>query len=75
MLGRFVSAYQYDILFCNTQLHCNADGLSRLPLRINEERSVKQVNVPGMQQINTAPLTNQQLTIATRTDPILSGVE
>lgn len=68
-----LSAYQYDIEYCATDKHANADCLSRLPLnetiQENERDEVKQVN---QLQIDSLPVGLDQIRKATRADPILS---
>ena len=70
------SAYTYNIEFCPTKSHGNADGLSRLPLTIltvaDPVPSVSSIFC--MSQIQTLPVSSTLLQWATCTDPVLSRV-
>ena len=70
-----LSAYSYSIQFRSTHAHCNADGLSRLPLPAetavgNPEDST----VVNLMQISFVPVLASDVAIATRKDPVLSKV-
>lgn len=70
-----LSAYTYTIEFRGTKEHCNADGLSRLPL--NCVGTLEYADDPmyvNMAQLESLPVTATQLATATRTDPVLSKV-
>ena len=69
-----LSAYRYEIEFKCTQEHCNADGLSRLPLPNVKSPKPHPVDVFTVAQLDSLPVTAQQLGQATRRDPILSKV-
>ena len=70
-----LSAYSYDIEFCPTAAHGNADGLSRLPLHDSKSEDVAPgVTLFNVSQLSSLPVTSQQLQAATRTDPVLSRI-
>ena len=73
-----LSAYSYDLEFRPTQLHSNADGLSRLPVSSNDgvdiTCDVPETAVFNISQVHSLPVTAMQLHSATRRDPILSKV-
>ena len=70
-----LSAYNYNIEYRPTEAHANADSLSRLPLKsqgapiTSDEPAIFNVS-----QLESLPVTSQQLRTATRTDPVLSKV-
>ena len=67
-----LSAYHYDIAFKLTKAHANADGLSRLPLP--DSTAVGNHPDPtifNMVQLSSLPVTATEVTVATRTDPVL----
>ena len=68
-------AYTYDIQYKSTHTHCNADGLSRLPLPILESAPVVDaVSIFNMAQVHALPVTFQDIRTATRKDKVLSKV-
>ena len=70
-----LSAYNYDICYKPTKEHCNADGLSRLPLPAGERlQSEEGVAVLNMGQFQALPVTFKEIKAATRRDPILRKV-
>ena len=69
-----LSAYRYEIEFKCTQEHGNADGLSRLPLPNVKSPKLNAADVFTVAQLDSLPVTAEQLGKATRTDPILSKV-
>ena len=70
-----LAAYNYDICYKPTGKHCNADGLSRLPLPSKETLQTEEgVSVFNMGQFQALPVTFQSIKTATRRDPILSKV-
>ena len=68
------AAYRYEIEFKCTQDHGNADGLSRLPLPNVKSPKLNAADVFTVAQLDSLPVTAEQLGKATRTDPILSKV-
>ena len=56
------------------QDHGNADGLSRLPLPNVKSPKSNPADVFTLAQLDSLPVTAEQLGKATRTDPILSKV-
>lgn len=71
-----LSAYSYEIEFRPTAAHGNADGLSRLPLHepSSEDAVPSGVTLFNVSQLDSLPVTSQQLQAATRTDPVLSRI-
>lgn len=68
-----LSGHDYDIKYRKSELHGNADGLSRLPLPV--VRSVTQhTDIFFFHQVEDAPVTAKQVRRATRNDPVLSSV-
>ena len=69
------SPYNYDIRCKPSESHGNADALSRCPLQGKTEKStLAEPNVFNVSQLRALPVTNEQLRIATRTDPVLTCV-
>ena len=70
-----LSAYSYNIEYHSTEAHANADSLSRLPLKSQEAPITSdEPAVFNVTQLESLPVTSQQLRAATRTDPVLSKV-
>ena len=70
-----LSAYTYEIEFRPTNEHCNADGLSRLPLSgIPAVENHSDPQIFNISQMEALPVTTSQLRAATGSDPILSKV-
>ena len=70
-----LSAYNYDIHFKSTSTHANADGLSRLPiLDTMTADQLVEVSLFNVAQINSLPVTAQQIDRLTISDPCLSKV-
>ena len=71
-----LSAYQYDIRYRQSECHGNADALSRLPIVGTpvEEEGTTDAEVYNVTQLETLPVTYQQLKTATNHDPILGQV-
>ena len=69
-----LSAYTYDIQFKPTTLHCNADGMSRLPLQQTSTEETPEVTLFNIGQIAMLPVTAQQLQKATMADTTLCKV-
>ncbi len=70
------SAYTYNIKFCPTKSHANADGLSRLPLTTLTVADPVPFasSIFCVSQIQTLSVSSAQLQRATGTDPVLSRV-
>ena len=67
-----LSTYQYDLEFRSTEKHCNADGLSRLPLD-TMEGEVDSLSAFNLSQIDFLPVDTKKLRQATRNDPTLTS--
>ncbi|KAM7438769.1 hypothetical protein ABFA07_011747 [Porites harrisoni] len=74
--GLFLVGYDYQIEYKNTEVHSNADGLSRLPLKTEEraEDVVDPVNVFNLMQFEPLPITVDNVRRETQRDPVLSQV-
>ncbi|XP_026065967.1 uncharacterized protein K02A2.6-like [Carassius auratus] len=71
----FLGAHQYDIEYKGTKLHGNADGLSRLPLKLTEEsKAMDPADVFQTSIVSQFPVTNATIQRETRNDPTLSKV-
>lgn len=68
-----LSAHQYDIKYRRSEQHCNADGLSRLPLP-NTPPEVSQADIFYFKEVQSTPVPAAQVKRFTRTDPVLSEV-
>ena len=70
-----LSAYNYEIHFKPTQSHCNANGLSRLPLPVQDhDAKAGTVSIFNVAQIQFLQVTFQQVQTATRRDPLLTKI-
>ena len=67
-----LSACDYKIQFKPTQSHCNADGLSRLPLPVLGS-DCEGTSLFNVSQVQSLPVAFQQVQ-ATKRDPVLSKV-
>ncbi len=68
-----LSAHQYDIKYRRSEQHCNADGLSRLPLPDTPPEG-GQADIFYFKEVQSTPVTAAQVKRFTRTDPVLSEV-
>nr|XP_061795480.1 uncharacterized protein K02A2.6-like [Nerophis lumbriciformis] len=68
-----LSAHSYDIKYRKSDLHCNADGLSRLPLPVTKHEPTS-VDIFYFRNVEHAPISALQVKRATRNDPDLSVV-
>ena len=69
-----LSAYRDEIKFKCTQEHSNTDRLSQLPLPNLKSHKSHAVDVFTVAQLDSLPVTPEQLGQAIQTDPILSKV-
>ncbi|XP_053728751.1 uncharacterized protein K02A2.6-like [Synchiropus splendidus] len=73
----FLGAHSYDIEFRGTKQHCNADGLSRLPLLTTEGEMAPHsdpAEVFHSVVVQQLPVTNSEIQRHTKNDPTLSKV-
>ena len=69
-----LAIYEYTLVFKNTNQHCNADALSRLPLKDTVDAPLPQETVLLLQFLDKATLSASQIRTWTRRDPVLSKV-
>ena len=69
-----LSAYDYVIQYKSTNDHCNADGLSRLPLPGTDQPSGREVSIFNVGQAQALPVTFRDIQTATRQDKVLGKV-
>ena len=71
----FMSSYEYTMTFRNTQLHGNADALSRLPVLVEgpEPKDPPEL-VLLLEHLDDSPVTAVQIESWTRRDPSLAPV-
>ena len=68
----FLASYEYTLKFRGTQLHKNADALSRLPVAVKMPTKEEQPElVLLLEQLDDVPITSQQIATWTRRDPNL----
>ncbi|XP_061177726.1 uncharacterized protein K02A2.6-like [Saccostrea echinata] len=70
----YLAGHTYDIEYRNTKSHCNADGLSRLPLSVTTSDYEDTATVFYNTQIDQLPVTSAQVKLGTQRDNILSHV-
>ena len=71
----FLSSYEYTLKFRGTQLHANADALSRLPLSVELSTSKPPPElVLLLDHLDSSPVTARQIRSWTRRDPSLRPV-
>ena len=71
----FLSSYEYTLKFRGTQLHGNADALSRLPLSVEPSTSEPPPElVLLLDHLDSSPVTAGQIRSWTRRDPSLRPV-
>nr|XP_033477362.1 uncharacterized protein K02A2.6 [Epinephelus lanceolatus] len=68
-----LSAHSYDIKYRKSDSHCNADGLSRLPLPVTKPES-NTVDICYFSEVTKAPVSAVQVKKETLNDPQLSKV-
>ncbi|KAI3373039.1 hypothetical protein L3Q82_006335 [Scortum barcoo] len=68
-----LSGHSYDIKYRKSEAHCNADGLSRLPLPVEKPDS-NTIEILYFREVEEAPVSAMQVKKATRNDPVLSAV-
>ena len=69
-----LSAYDYKLEFRPGVEHANADGLSRLPLELKEEDISQSGCSVHMMELVSSPVTENEVRMETRREPILSAV-
>ena len=70
----FLGGFLYSIEFRGTEQHANCDGLSRLPRPQAPADKPDEVEMFHTTLVETLPVTEQELRMQTRRDPILSRV-
>ncbi|XP_065178373.1 uncharacterized protein K02A2.6-like [Sycon ciliatum] len=72
----FLAGHDYTIMYRQADKHCNADGLSRLPVGNPPapDTAEKAVNMFYMDQCEPLPVTVEQIKEATASDPLLPEV-
>ncbi|XP_053395664.1 uncharacterized protein K02A2.6-like [Mercenaria mercenaria] len=70
----FLSGYQYDIVYRYTKQHGNCDSLSRLPLETSNVLEADETDVFFSKQLDTLPVSSDQVALETKRDRILSNV-
>ena len=68
-----LSGHSYDIKYRKAESHCNADGLSRLPLPVKKPDS-DTAEILYFREVEKAPVSAVQVKKTTRNDPVLSAV-
>ena len=67
-----LGAYQYDICYKPGKEHCNADGLSRLPITDTPATEVSHINL--LADIDSSPITASEIRASIKKDLVLSKV-
>ena len=70
----FLGAFSYSIEFRGTKQHANCDGLSRLPQPSTPADKPDEVEMFQTTVVEALPVTEQELRMQTRRDPVLSRV-
>ena len=69
-----LAMYEYTLVFKNTNQGCNADVLSRLPLKDTVDAPLPQETVLLLQFLDKVPVSASQICTWTRRDPVISKV-
>ncbi|KAK9693295.1 hypothetical protein QE152_g34329 [Popillia japonica] len=64
----FLQAFDYEIIYRNTQLHGNADATSRLPVTTKSDYTMEEADVIQLNLIEQLPVTSKELGDATGRD-------
>lgn len=64
----FLQAFDYEIIYRNTQLHGNADAMSRLPVTTKTDYTMEEAYVIQLNLIEQLPVTSKELGDATGRD-------
>ena len=70
----FLGSHDYNIEYKNTAKHCNADGLSRLPLRQTVAEPVDPVDLFQVSQLEMLPVSGSDVHKETAKDKTLAKV-
>ena len=68
----FLASHDYEIEYKNTTKHCNADGLSRLPVPEVRTEDIDPDDLLHMSQLEKMPVTSAQVRKETARDIVLS---
>ena len=71
--GIFLSAYQYDVEYKRSKEHSNADGLSRLPIKEDQEEE-DTAQLFRVSFVDALPITAEEIAVETSKDRQLSQV-
>ena len=69
-----LSAYNYKLEYRPGESHCNADGLSRLPLETKSEDVSRPGALIHMMELVNSPVSEAEVRAETRKEPVLSVV-
>lgn len=70
----FLSGFTYEIMYKSTNNHTNADALSRLPVKSNENDEPDASDIFNIEQIENLPVTAMEIARETKRNPMLSCV-
>ena len=72
----YLAGHQYIIKYRNTHRHCNADGLSRLPISntASDDPEDEAIHIYYASQTDPLPVTAAQIRMQTSRDPTLASV-
>lgn len=70
----FLSGFTYEIMYKSTKNHTNADALSRLPVKSNENDEPDASDIFNIEQIENLHVTAMEIARETKRNPMLSCV-
>lgn len=65
----FLSGFTYEIMYKSTKNHTNADALSRLPVKSNENDEPDASDIFNIEQIKNLPVTAMEIATETKRNP------